>query len=524
MVSKGKQLSVLIAGANGSIGRELVSLLVSHPDVGRVVALSQTPIPINRWRSSFPRIHPGDALRCLSVVSVDWDKIAADASHVPASYVRAGVWSNESEANPGLLDAWRRIRGSAAATGLRFSRPRNNGVKGNGGSRKAARGSNTGGPCGGRGGEKNGTNRGVNGDEALGRGGRNASRFPTTSGSRSKAGYVKMSMGDPTASAEARNKFLNELLETNFYKSVFSGHHVVINCLSSRNRFMRSEVNAVDHQYAIAFAKIVRIFNCMVHAEPSEEEEMLMDKHATKQNSVLWGEIYAACYGHADCRWFYTGEELEEKRDGEEEDVLPTCPEQRLSRGGVGTLRQFTQVSVMGGSLWNSLPYFRAHGEFDKELLALFNRNEDDIQDNFMQRRGPRGDEDDVDDDRDYALGEEASVMARRRAEMLLRRDVVKLWDNSHLTIWRPGLLQRDNLQLVEKILGVFTSRVDVKQLAEAILEDIIASLEDERGFNEVGTAKVIGGNNVVARAKMKEAVMEWSWHGKRIVTTSSDS
>ncbi|RNF19637.1 uncharacterized protein Tco025E_04012 [Trypanosoma conorhini] len=476
MVAKGRQLSVLIAGATGSIGRELVSLLVSHPDVGRVVALSRTPIPVNRWRSRFPRIRAGDALRCLSVVPVDWDKLAADAARVPASYVRAGVWSDDGGAAspPAMRVAWRKVRGTAAAAaGLRFSRPRDRRMHGGGGggtSRKPA----------------------ADNEAAGGRG-----------GSPSRAGYVN---------AEAPSEFLSELLRTPFYNSVFRGHHVAINCLGSRNFFARAAVDVVDHQYAIAFAKMVRIFNCMVHAEPSGEEEMLMEKQARMQDSVLWGEIYTACYGRANGDWLVSGEANGAGGGG----GAATCPEQRLSRGGEGTLRQFTQVSVMGGSRWSPLPYFRAHGECDSELLALFNRAGHDLQSGGGGGLHARGAQDDGAD----AAGLEASAEARSRAELLLRRDVVKLWDNSHLTIWRPGLLRRERPRVVEELLGLFFSRVEVRELTEVILDDIVAAVADERGIEAEGSVKVVGGSSVAARVKAKKADEDGVRRGQRLAPT----
>ncbi|RNF03370.1 hypothetical protein TraAM80_05816 [Trypanosoma rangeli] len=226
-----------------------------------------------------PRIHSGNALRCLSVVSVDWDKIVADAARVPVSYVRAGVWSGDG-ALPQLLYAWRKIRGTA--TRLHFRVLRDRGVDGNGASREVAQDFLAGDPCDGRNGTSGDTH--TTGDEARGR---STGLFPAALGSPSRAGYVNTSMLGSAAGAEAQKEFLNELMRTAFYKFVFRGHHVAINCLGSWNFFTRSTVDMVDYRYAIAFAKMVRIFNCMVHAEPSGEEEMLMDKQARMQDSVL---------------------------------------------------------------------------------------------------------------------------------------------------------------------------------------------------------------------------------------------
>ncbi|KEG12725.1 hypothetical protein DQ04_01471110 [Trypanosoma grayi] len=509
MASKGKQLSVLIAGATGNTGSELVSRLVSHPDVARVVALSRYPIPVNRWRTKFPHIHTGDALHCLSVVSVDWNKIVADAAHVPASYVREGRWYSSPETSPSLWDTWNKMRGSAS--GLRFASP--TGINGSDVTAMMKKASEATPPLG-RAGKIIGRNDG----SFLSSSSSSRSNGDISSSSSSSGcamGYVKV-IGDPSVNDDAQNGFLNALLQNTFYKSVFSGHHVAINCLGSKKFFMGSEVHAVDHQYAIAFAKMVRVFNCMVHAEPlEEEEEILMERHSKQMDSVLWGEIYAACYGRVAPAWFHTNAEAGKTGSREtgasDTSARPPWPEQQLSRGGEATLQQFTQVSVMGSSMWSPLPYFRAHAESDEELLTLFNRNTQDISRNFLHKTELDGED-----------GDDGETVTQQRAELLLRRDVVKLWDNSHVTIWRPGPLQRGDQRLVERMLGVFVAQIDVRCFAEVIVDDIIASVEDDRGFGEVGSVKVVGGNSVAVRVKMKKLEMELNRRGIHTSATAA--
>ncbi|ESL07918.1 hypothetical protein TRSC58_04388 [Trypanosoma rangeli SC58] len=163
---------------------------------------------------------------------------------------------------------------------------------------------------------------------------------------------------------------------------------------------------------------------------------------------------------------------------------------------GESTLRQFTHVSVMGSSCWSPLPYFRAHGECDSELLALFNRTEHDVQrSNGIHARGQQN------------CGD----------------DVVKLWDNSHLTIWRPGLLHRDKPRVVKELLRLFFSRVDVKDLAEVIVDDIITSVAIERGFDATGSTKIVSGSNAAVRVKAKRAESEGLQYSRRMAPTPDD-
>ncbi|KAH9588637.1 Semialdehyde dehydrogenase [Trypanosoma melophagium] len=602
MSSKGKQLSVLIAGATGSTGSELVTRLVSHPDVARVVALSRKPIPVNRWRKEFPHIHTGDALSCLSVISVDWDKIAADASHLPASYLRDGQWASEPISEvPTWFQTWKKMRnslgmrlgsrtGDAGSVDSQRNGQKNRMMKGlssshnndlhgtmggnlNGSSHNKNKNNSAGGNGissnngSGGGGNNNSNNTGTTGGNGNNTTNSNSNSGNTASGGGGVSGYVKV-VGDPSVSADAQKAFLDELLQTSFYKTVFSGHHVAINCLGSRKFFTRAAVDAVDHQYAIAFAKMVRLFNCMVHADPTWEEEILMENHCKKLNSVHWGEIYAACCGRVPDDALHTTSDLwndinnintihtnttNSNSSTHNGSAVPPWTLRPPERGGEGTLQQFTQVSVMGSSMWSPLPYFRAHGACDVDLLKLFNRHNDDSEEDGNRNEDRRSkltthvnsssnennnmvmnpshannnnnngnsDHSDNNNNNDEIHNEAA---AQERADMLLRRSAVRVWNNTHVTIWRPGLLQRDNQRLTERLFGLFFTQLDVRYFAEVIVDDILGSVEDERGYDEVGSVKIVGGNSVAVRVRMKRLETELNRRDTRTMGTSTDS
>lgn len=717
MVAKGKQISVIIAGATGSTGRNLVSRLVSHPDVSRVVALARHPIPVNRWTAVFPHLHSGDALRYLSVVPVDWIRVLADTSNVPSSYVSDGVWRLEDEAK----DRERFLR--------HFGQPQRR--RGGGG--------------GGGNGSVDGSSHPLSMYAAMG-------SYSSSSSSASQAGsnsvwssvstvdsavgtrptgYVKFT---PRSSFSARHEaaaaaaaaaassspgggddigssgsgggahfsglekmhdsqaFLQQLLHNSFYTSIFSGHHVAINCLGTSHMLSKHSVRLVDYELSIAFAKAIRLFNCMAHAEPSEDEERLLVETTSRElDSALWGEIYSACYGKKEEHPQATGAAGTQmgvdvnggSRNSTSADstttadttptpttttddrslfsasVSPSAAEmEQMHRGKVATLRHFSQVSVRGANDHSPITYLRAHGRRDRDLLWIFNRRTQTFfspsilhsiflsspmthtvlghdetahygrhnrsstsgsggggggaignsngssavaadgvgsdgnvrfssspvramknqkrrkaqkkkrQQQQRQSRdgtaaaspvviracdyrpsvwqsikaawsgkgdtndgghGSSGvhdgtgrsqvylyDEGDDEGDDDGGAGEEGDAyfdvdgrgpdaLARHRAHLLLRRDVVKIWEHASITIWRPGVLARPKPRLSEWLFSFLERSVDVRCLAECIVDDVMESLYRGGGNpGSVGSVKVINGKSVSRRAHMK--------------------
>jgi hypothetical protein len=91
-------LSVIVAGATGATGREVVAKLVAHPEVGRVVALTRFEISFDKWPLVFPSLKMGDALRHLSVVPINWDQLTKSAAVTPPGAAASSLAS--SQANP----------------------------------------------------------------------------------------------------------------------------------------------------------------------------------------------------------------------------------------------------------------------------------------------------------------------------------------------------------------------------------------------------------------------------------------
>ena len=67
--------SIIIAGATGAIGRELVVQAVVSPHIIRVVALSRKELSQDAWAKVFPDIDMAHAKQKLEVVAVDWERI-----------------------------------------------------------------------------------------------------------------------------------------------------------------------------------------------------------------------------------------------------------------------------------------------------------------------------------------------------------------------------------------------------------------------------------------------------------------
>lgn len=82
--------SLIVAGATGAIGREVVVQAVSDARFGRVVALSRRTLTPNQFADTFPGIDAAKAAEKLSVVGVDWEALTvsltpAAGCHRPAS-------------------------------------------------------------------------------------------------------------------------------------------------------------------------------------------------------------------------------------------------------------------------------------------------------------------------------------------------------------------------------------------------------------------------------------------------------
>lgn len=617
MRSKGKQVSVIIAGATGNTGCNLVSRLVSHPDVSRVVALTRYPIPVNRWTSVFPHLHPGDALRCLSVVPVDWTRVLADASNIPLSYVSDGVWRQEEE----QVERLRFLNYMAHSSGVSTI---NSG--GNSGSSRIGLFSGSGLLTSG-GSHKNSTReRGSTSglwssvstvESAVGIRPLGYVTFKQRGrSSGEQKGSLHTSIEDKATSKEETphftdaeklrdsQAFLQQLLHSDFYNSVFSGHTAAINCLGTPHVLSTSSVLLVDYELSIAFAKMIRLFNCMAHTDSSDDEERLLVEITSRElDSVLWGEIYSACYGKKP-EVSTTSLENPPSADHKKRSVSPppdasgpgdgassSVPwgaeeAQHMSHDSTGTLKHYSQISVRGANAHSSIPYLRAHGLRDCDLLNIFGRRArtlpsqgalrstplstptaphlvtlkstkdtsatDDPQgsrfDNGLSGgpdsprleaspikegtgaaavhrhhsqsggglflsplrqlwRGLKGDAAGgvetrcrFPDGADVSSPEESvdpDAVARRRAQLLLRRDVVKIWENASFTVWRPGVFARPRPRLVERLFSLFERPVDVGVFTECVVDDVMESIHKEGDLSTLGSVKVINGKDV---------------------------
>lgn len=618
MSSKGKQISVIIAGATGSTGREIVSRLVSHPDVSRVVALARSPIPVNRWTSVFPHLHASDARRYLSVVPVDWNKILADVSHIPSSYVSDGIWRFDDAEKE-----WRQFERHFRLSQSRYRARLFNEVDAEFHGAPAPSWAVTGSSKGG-GGKAGGlwsiqapqgyvklpplwTDEREEYANAVGDLGSQASSAHSVKSGlylspyASHSPYSSFSSATGSASVDLRvpsvgdkgmsekemrrwsQEFLRQILQNSFYRSVFSGHQVAINCIGTSHFLSSAELSLVDFDLSIAFAKVVRLFNCMAHAEPTEDEERrLVEANSKELDSVLWNEISAACYGKRD-----TGSPREASHVApgsspcgpwrEQDSASRTSPYdidfasttasqpavQLVSGASAATLRHFSQLSVRGAAERSPFSYLRVHGRRDKTLLKLFHRWRGDrisapapsyivapsknslllgtpstlshttpslikrtskIFGRTLYGRGGNQRSSRLAPSRDgntailsspaSSTSDNLESEARYRARALLRRDVVRIWENANLTIWRPGVLARSGRRRVlERIFGLVERPLNVKCLAECIVDDIVESFyrsDDSRHSDpdypppRLGTVKVINGTSVARRVHMK--------------------
>lgn len=104
------QRSIIIAGATGAIGRELVSLCVANPAVGRIVALSRRPSGPEEWPKIFPNLNIALATAKLCVVEMRWDELLLSPSDAK---FRSDFSGHDIAAN--CLGTTRKDAGSAEA-------------------------------------------------------------------------------------------------------------------------------------------------------------------------------------------------------------------------------------------------------------------------------------------------------------------------------------------------------------------------------------------------------------------------
>ena len=416
-------LSVIVAGATGSTGGELVSKLVSHKDVSRVVALSRTEISVDKWSNYFPNLKHTDALKYLSVVSVDWDRIHRDSGGIPSSLLCG---------NPHMVDTAdeRNAHEIELSTML----------------------------------------------EEVSDG--NPELFVSSLGRASQSPRSPRRSTDPLSSLRtpelramitaSQKASLTSLLHDPYYRSIFSGHHVAINCLGSHHIWLSSSrVNVVDHQYSIAFAKFIRLFSCSDVTNSLLEDISSLSSIVTRsqdfrtklracdrkeavvhtlidlaprkdhdspyppfesygmggyiprllRGTLEWNEVRSACFGIP--------------RD---DDFAVECDSamDKLRRGKrhvEHTLQHFIQVSTAGASTRNPIPYFKVHGLCDDRLVHLF----------------------------DHQLG---------TSEGRHIPDV---------TIFRPGLIQRRKARWSERVLSFVMAPIPVDTFAEVILDDLFS-------------------------------------------------
>ncbi|CAD2214419.1 hypothetical protein AGDE_11617 [Angomonas deanei] len=343
------------------------------------------------------------------------------------------------------------------------------------------------------------------------------------------------------------------MLESSFYSSIFTGHHVAINAIGTSHMLSTAQVTLVDYEISLAFAKLMRLFNCMAHAETSEDEERILVESTSKElNSTLWGEIYTACYGKRSSEAYDVSQEgITSDRYGGTVATPPADQRGILSRGSQATLLNFTQVSVRSASPKSMVPYLRTHGRRDRDLLCMFNRLPHDSargEEDSTERHASFTEESiligssrpspvkkgrlatlrdylallwsgrvtaaDTEEEETASLTEEEAnrraleAVARQRAELLLRRDVVKVFENADVTIWQPGVLERPNPRLTERFFSLFSRPVHVGALAECITDDIIETIAEKPReivlSTPKGTVKVIKGFSVSRRVQMK--------------------
>jgi hypothetical protein len=467
----GKLLSVIVAGGTGSTGREIVSKLVAHPKVGRVVVLSRYAIPVNRWQTFFPNIRTSDALRHLSIVDVNWHKMYEDTLPIQLQSLIDGGDGDDSDAavsptspqsSPATTSAIPSVLSTASSMYIDDDlRERELDTAGwhrydaDAVSSESARSTSS--PL--------SVATMDTEDELEGLHHHNQSIM-----NNSGAG------GRPDTAHRKLRRTLNALASSTYYRSIFSGHHVAINCLGSHNLLNPWGVNAVDHNFAIAFAKLVRVFNCYLEDRDAEaiadEMEALRESARLLQyDAKMWAEVCAAYLGNTTQR---SVEVMTATAPAAVSvDTIDTFLNElsatrrtssmrstSTSGGGVGqqrrpTLLHYAQVSAAGASPRSPLPYFSAHGACDDETTRLFC-----TQPPVERAVGTS----------DTALSDDTTAATSTLKQVVGHRFVNPL----SLDIYKPSLLKRPNARWWEKLLQAFAPPVSVEALSSMIVDDVL--------------------------------------------------
>lgn len=525
-------ISVIVAGGTGSTGREVVSRLVAHPNVGRVVVLSRYPIPVNRWHTFFPNLRTADALKHLSIVAVDWSKLHNDTHTIPVSILRSGGSSSRCNNNAELMQSPKEELGASRSSQQPSYYPRAAHLKAPHAGAK----------------RKDYTSAGANnaatsdsgdfllsdleGNPILDMDADAAVESPSESSLSSSSPLQRGADTDTAAvgaAAQSWKRPLDDVLQSAFYRSIFSGHHAAVNCLGSHNVLRPKDVVAVDHDFALAFAKLVRIFNCHFEAEGTEDggagvdgEELkaLQTVSSLPDDGTAWKELCAAFLG-ADGLGIGSALNREvaleglckittERRRGGSATASsfpsPLVSSSETGNGGqsaglasLQTLLQFTQVSTAGASALSPFPYFRAHGLCDEEVLKL-----------FCNACAPP--EDSIGGATTYCSRTDSLAMAvndsgggsqhHGSATSPFGSNCVQV------CIWKPGLLKRHTARWVEKLLAWFAPPVSVDTLSDMVVEELIASVSSAHSADSVArraTVKVINAKHISAKAALHQ-------------------
>lgn len=489
--SSSKLLSVIVAGGTGSTGREVVSKLVAHPKVGRVVVLSRYAIPVNRWQTFFPNIRTSDALRHLSIVDVNWERLYHDTLPIGLDMlVNGGDAEKKQPSDPLPACGSRGGHKTASSASVRVTECS---------SKIGVVSDFDGNPVD----DWELVDQAVPTDSALQR-----SRYmrfqrdvqSSAGDSQSPRVEPRDAPGLPVSGRRAARRKLNALTKSSYYRSIFSGHHVAINCLGSHNLLNPWGVAAVDYNYAMAFAKLVRLFNCYVEDRDAESavdevEALAESARSIGYDSVLWREVCAAYLGPESVAVanaaYPPGKKFppassndSDDPDGStkevttylaefaryRKDLLSTSATQNASGpSGVSsshqqqrrpTLLHYAQVSAAGASPLSPLPYFSAHGSCDEETTRLFSTlPQPPIQE---EEGGLRG----VD-----ANGGTSSCSSALSSLSEMGSSFV---NPLSLDIYKPALLKRPNPRWWERLLGMVAPPISVESLSSMIVEDVL--------------------------------------------------
>lgn len=89
--------TVVVSGATGAVGRDLVAELVRSPNSTKVVALTRREIPKSDWATAFPLVDTAIAETKLEVRPVNFDALPDDllsADGADASFCCLGTTRN----------------------------------------------------------------------------------------------------------------------------------------------------------------------------------------------------------------------------------------------------------------------------------------------------------------------------------------------------------------------------------------------------------------------------------------------